>query len=237
MKILGVDTSTKFLTLGACDGAKVYEYTIETGKRLSILLAAHIKRVLDALGWRVSDIDYFACGLGPGSFTGVRVGLAAIKGMSWALNKPMIGISSLDILAGNVRYADSPIIPIIDAKRELVYCSIFKNKNGRIIRIAPYMLLSEKELFRTIKSNAFLLGDAVGLYKEKLMRNIKGAAILDKDYWYPKARNIISLAKERIKDRKFGGSFNIKPIYLYPKECQIKPQITQIRRNGLHRLK
>ena len=241
MKILGIDTTTKFLALGIYDGtspvrnikhiaaneivsngARVYEYSLEVGRRLSVLLVPTIKRVLDALGWQLPDIDYFACGLGPGSFTGVRVGLATIKGMSWAINKPLIGISTLDILARNVRYTDSQIIPIIDAKRSLIYCSIFKNRNGRLNRIKPYMLSSEKELFRNIKANAMIFGDAVDLYKEKILMNIKGATILDKDYWYPKARNIITLAQERIKDKKIDRPFDVKPIYLYPKECQIK---------------
>jgi tRNA threonylcarbamoyl adenosine modification protein YeaZ len=222
MKILGVDTTTKFLSLGIYDDGKVYEYNLEADRRLASLLSVTIKRVLDALGWCVEDIDYFACGLGPGSFTGMRVGLATIKGMSWAKKKPVIGISTLDVLASDVKVADASIVPIIDAKRNLLYCSIYENKNGRLKRIKPYMLLTAEELFRKIKGNAVLLGDAAGLYREKILVNIKGATILDRDYWYPKAHNIITLALERIKDKKPKASSDIKPIYLYPRECQVK---------------
>ena len=240
MKILGIDTSTKFLCLGiygnanpvkntTCadkhskisNGAKIYEYNLETGKRLSSLLAITIKRVLDTLNWRVNEIDYFACGLGPGSFTGIRIGLATIKGLAWSLNRPVIGISTLDILARNAKALDGYIVPMVDAKRGLIYCSIYKTKDGTLRRITPYMLLSEKEFFRKMKNRAILFADAVGLYKEKILRNIKGVTILDEDYWYPNGRNIIELALERIKDKKFDNSFKIKPIYLYPKECQI----------------
>ena len=221
MKILGVDTTTKFLCLGIYDDGKVYEYNLEVGRRLSVLLIQTIKRVVDALGWRTGDIDYFACGLGPGSFTGIRVGLATIKGLSWAANKPVIGIPSLDILARNVRESDNPIVPIIDAKRNLIYCSIYKIKNGTLKRIAPYLLLSEDAFFRKSAKNALILGDGLTLYKEKILRNIKGATILDSGYWYPKAHNIIGLSLERIKAKKLDNPFDIKPIYLYPKECQI----------------
>src|SRR4030042_6175727 len=110
MKILAIDTSTKFLCLGLSDNTKVYEYKLEVSRLLSTLIIQTIKRALDSLGWKVSDIDYFACGLGPGSFTGLRVGLAAIKGMSWALNKHIIGISTLDILAKNAPNSDAEII-------------------------------------------------------------------------------------------------------------------------------
>lgn len=222
MKILGIDTSSKFLSLGAYDGSKIYEYNMDLGTRHSSLLIPTIKRVLDALGWKIGEIDYFACGLGPGSFTGLRVGIASVKGMSWPLNKPIIGISSLDIIAGNVKNADKQIAVIVDAKRDLTYCGIYKKSGGSLKRISPYMLLKEDELFKKIKDNTVILGDALSIYKDKILANIRGAGILDRDCWYPKGHSIIELALEKIKEKKFYNSFNIKPIYLYPKECQIR---------------
>lgn len=222
MKILGLDTSTKFLCLGLYDGAKIYEYNLELGRKNSSLLVVTIKRVLEALNWHIDDIDYFACGLGPGSFTGIRVGLATLKGLSWSQNKRVIGISTLDILAKNARIDDGLIIPVVDAKRNLIYCCNYKAQNGNIKRISPYMLLSEDELLKKIKNNAVILGDAVNLYKENILKSKKMITVLDRDYWYPKAHNIIMLALERIKQKKFASPFDIEPIYLYPKECQIK---------------
>jgi tRNA threonylcarbamoyladenosine biosynthesis protein TsaB len=222
MKILGIDTTTRFLCLGIYDDNKVYEYNLEVGRRLSVLLVQTIKRVLDTLGWQVSDIDYFACGLGPGSFTGMRVGLATVKGLSWMTNKPIIGISTLDILACNARDTDKPVVPIIDAKRNSIYCAVYKNKNGRMQRIKSYRLLGEEEFLKCIIPNSIILGDALSLYKDSILRNIKGVTILDKDYWYPRACNIIRLSLERIRDKKFDNPFDIKPIYLYPKECQVR---------------
>jgi tRNA A37 threonylcarbamoyladenosine modification protein TsaB len=113
-------------------------------------------------------------------------------------------------------------VPIIDAKRNLVYCSIYKRKGRILKRIAPYMLLTMDELFKKVKASSIILGDALSLYREVILRKIKGATLLDKDYWYPKAHNIIVLAQERIKEKKLDNPFDIKPIYLYPKECQIK---------------
>lgn len=222
MKILGIDTTTKFLCMGIYDNAKVYEYTQEVGRRLSSLLAVTIERVLDALGWLPSDIDYFACGLGPGSFTGMRVGLAAIKGLSFSLNKPIVGISTLDILARNVSLNNATVAPIIDAKRNLIYCSIYKTKGGIQKRTMPYMLLSEEDFLKKLKDNSVFLGDGVSLYKEKILKEIKGATVLAQDYWYPKAGNIITLALEKIRSKELDSPFKIKPIYLYPKECQIR---------------
>lgn len=222
MKILAIDTTTKFLTIAIYIDGKVGEYNLEVGRQLSNLITLSIKRVLDAVNLEVKDIDYFACGLGPGSFTGIRIGVATIKGLSWIRNKPVIGISTLDILAQNVKDTDKQIIPVIDAKRNLVYSAIYKKKSGLLKRIGAYLLVSKEELCKRAGKNSIILGDAISLYGDSFVKNIKGAQILDKDYWYPKAHNLIALTLEKIKAKKFKDAFNIKPIYLYPKECQIK---------------
>jgi len=221
MKILGFDTTTKFFCLGVYDNGSIYEYNLELNKKHSTLLMVTVSRVLEALDWDVGEIDYFASGVGPGSFTGVRIGCAAVKGFAFSLRKPVLGISTLDILAKNV-LEDAVVVPALDAKRELIYCSVYRNKPGSSRRIAPYMLLSKEEFFKKIKPNSIIFGDAVNLYKEGILKNIKGATILDKDYWYPRGHNIISLALEKIKNKNISNAFNLKPIYLYPKECQIK---------------
>ncbi len=224
MKILGIDTSTRFLCLGIYNDTKIYEYNLDLGRRISALITVTIKRVLDGLGWQINDIDYFFCGLGPGSFTGLRVGIATVKGLAFSLNKPVIGVSTLDILARNAGITSGYIIPIIDARRKLIYCSIYRNKNGTLSRIEPYMLLTIDEFLKKtkIKGNAVILGDAVNLYKNEILMNMKNVTVLDKDYWYPNGRNIIDLAIEKINRKKVNSASRIKPIYLYPKECQIK---------------
>ncbi len=221
MKILGIDTSTKFLCLGLYDQGRIYEYNLECGRKTSALLALTINRVLQALGWRLKDINYFACGLGPGSFTGLRIGVATIKAMAWSLDKPVLGISSLDILAKNAAQ-DGLVMPAVDAKRNLIYCSIYKNKKGTLRRTAPYMLLSIDEFLKKVKAGSILLGDATALYKEKILKNTSDVTMLDRDYWQLKGTNIINLALKRLKEKKINNAFDIKPIYLYPKECQIR---------------
>ncbi len=222
MKILGLDTSSKFLGLGLCNGALVYGYNLDLGTRHSALLMPTLERVLAALKWEMEEIDYFACGLGPGSFTGIRVGLATVKGLSWALGKPSLGIPTLDILARGVKGADSDIVVAVDAKRNLIYCSIYKIKGNILKRTTPYLLLSERDFLKKIKPGSLIVGDAAGLYKDTILKNSKGARILQQDYWYPKGQSIMELALERIKAGKINNAFDLKPLYLYPKECQIR---------------
>lgn len=225
MKILGIDTSSRFLCLGFYDGNKTYGFSLDLGKQMSSLILPNLRRAVQALGWKFSDIDYFACGLGPGSFTGLRIGLSTVKGLSWALKKPVVGVSTLDILARNAPESDKYIIPIIDAKRNLVYASIYKTRKGRLERIAPYMLLNQEALLKKIKHNSVALGDGLPLYKDKIIMSAKGVTFLDKDCWYPKAHNLLELALAEIKKGKITDSFAVKPIYLYPKECQIRKTV------------
>jgi tRNA threonylcarbamoyladenosine biosynthesis protein TsaB len=223
MKILGVDTTTKFLALAVYDNGKVCEYNVELGRRHSSLLVPVIARALGALGLDVCDIDYFVCGLGPGSFTGMRIGLAAIKGFSYALRKPLVGISTLDILAAAVEpQQDRVIVPAIDAKRDLIYCSAYRYKKNQLTRIRPYRLLTQEAFLRQAPRHSLLCGDACALYKDKIIREIKGVTILDREYWFPQGRALINRALARIKLGKLDDPFTVKPLYLYPKECQIK---------------
>jgi len=222
MKILGIDTTTKYLCLGLYLDGKVCEYNLEAGRKLSGLLTEHIRRALKAQGLKISDIDYFAAGLGPGSFTGMRLGLATIKGLSFIKNRPVIGISTLDILAANVKEKNRLIIPVVDAKRGLLYCASYVNCDTGLKRQSAYALYSLEEFLDKFSSPAFILGDGLSLYADKLRARMKNIAFLDKDYWFPKARNLIELALPRIRDKDFSDTFKIKPIYLYSKECQMK---------------
>jgi tRNA threonylcarbamoyl adenosine modification protein YeaZ len=222
MKILGIDTTTNRLCLGVYVDGKFYEYSLQVGRRLSELLVPTIARVISMLGLKITDIDYFACGLGPGSFTGMRIGLATIKGLSVVKNKPVIGISTLDILAKNAPAKDRLIVTALDARRSLIYCSSYKYEQGSLKRKSAYSLLSLNELVKKFPGQVVVLGDAVALYGDALLTRIKNSEVLDKDYWSPQAHKLMELALAKIKAKQFSSVLTIKPIYLYPKECQIK---------------
>jgi tRNA threonylcarbamoyl adenosine modification protein YeaZ len=222
MKILGIDTTTGRLCLGLYVDGKFYEYSLEVGRKLSALLVPTIQRVIDAAGLKIADIDYFACGLGPGSFTGMRIGLATIKGLSVVRNKPVIGIPTLDILAKNAPIKDRLIVTALDARRALIYCSAYKYVQGNLKRKSQYLLFSLEELIKKFPNKSVILGDAVALYGDALLARIKNVTLLDKDYWMPQAHSLMELALTKIKAKQFSSALTAKPIYLYPKECQIK---------------
>ena len=246
MRILGIDTSTRFLCIGVYDDERgTGEYRMDLGRKHSAYLLPTLKRILDSLGLKLKDFDYFAVGLGPGSFTGIRIGLSVIKGFAYALNKPLVGISSLDILACNVK--DPPysnyrlssdslsgsadnirsagkitVCPVIDARRGLVFASLYCFEGARFKRTTAYKLITIDELLGKVSPRSIFLGDGLSLYKRKITQRIKTAVLLDEDYWYPRPGNIIALARQRISGKKLDNLSTLRPIYLYPKECQIK---------------
>ncbi|MEW6075447.1 MAG: tRNA (adenosine(37)-N6)-threonylcarbamoyltransferase complex dimerization subunit type 1 TsaB [Candidatus Omnitrophota bacterium] len=228
MRLLSLDTSTKRVCLCLCDHARVCEYTLEVGTRLSSLLIPIIQQATGAMGWKLKDIDYFACGIGPGSFTGLRIGIAAVKGMAWSLQRPVVGIPTLDILAHNAERFEGIIVPLIDAKRSLVYSALYKNSKGRLARISPYMLCTPDALVDAIARKAvrrqevIAFGDGLAVCREKIVAGIKRAVLLDKDYWQIAALRIARLAEGMIKEKRITDASRILPLYLYPKECQVK---------------
>ncbi|MFA5311314.1 MAG: tRNA (adenosine(37)-N6)-threonylcarbamoyltransferase complex dimerization subunit type 1 TsaB [Candidatus Omnitrophota bacterium] len=222
MKILAIDTTTNFLSLGIYDNGRVCEYNLQTGHRLSQLLAPTVKRALCALDLSLADIDYFAAGCGPGSFTGIRLGLSFMKGLGFSLNKPLIAEVTLDVMAMNCPPTDRKIIPSIDAKRGLVYTCVYKQRNGKLARLTPYLLITREQFIEKIESPSVVFGDALNICRDAIVKKTGKAVFLDKDLWYPKARNIIILALERIgENRKPVKNLKFGPVYLYPKECQI----------------
>lgn len=224
MKILGIDTSSKFLCIGFYGGLKIYEFRLNLGRSHEVFLLPSVERILDTLHTQPKDIDYLAVGLGPGSFTGIRIGLATVKGLALSLNKKVIGICSLDIIAYNAKDIKNYqfICPVIDAKRDLIYMSLYRNFGNKLRRVMPYRLTSISGLIKIIPKKTIFLGDALRLYKQALMINKKEARFLDEDFYYPIATNIIKLAIERIEENRFDNIMRLQPIYLYPKECQIK---------------
>jgi tRNA threonylcarbamoyladenosine biosynthesis protein TsaB len=226
MNILAIDTTTKMLALGVYIDGKTFEYNVELGRKHSAHLLVTIKRVIAELKVELSDFDYFASGIGPGSFTGIRIGFAFIKGLCWALSKPMIAIPSLDILAQNARFFSQDdvkyVFPVIDAKRGLLYTTVYKKYGLKFKKIHAYSLLTVDEFLKKIKPKSLILGDAVNFYKDRIRRSANGDYILDCDYCYPQAVSLLSLALEKAGRGKVEDASKVKPIYLYPKECQIQ---------------
>ena len=223
MKILGIDTSSKFLSIALAEtDSIIIEESHLLDRSHSSLLVPKISQMLKKKSLSIDDVDAFIIGLGPGSFTGLRIGVSAVKGFGLATGKPCIGVSSIDALALNVDVKKSMIVPVIDAKRENLYSAIYERKNNHIVKKTGYLLLGVNELMKKVKKEAVFLGDGIYLYGEKIQKLNKKAVFLEEKCWYPKSSNLIKLGITKIKKYKRKDLSRLNPIYLYPKDCQIK---------------
>lgn len=228
MKILAIDTSTKRLCVGLRDGTKEYEFDIDYATKLSACLVPALERVMAGAGITLSEVDYFACGVGPGSFTGIRIGMSCVKGLAWARKKPAVGVPSLDIIARNARREDGLLACVSDARRGLVYAGLYRVKNGAVRRIGPHFLVPGEEFFaraqkaRGALKEIIVCGDGIPVLKQQVARIPGRVRFLDSDYWKPQGRYILELAGEQIAAGKSVSALSLAALYLYPKECQIR---------------
>ena len=223
MKILGIDTSSKFLSIALSEDRDIIkEESHLLDRNHSTELVPKIKGLLRKSREPIGKIDGFVIGLGPGSFTGLRIGVSAIKGFAIASGKPCAGVASIDAIASNVQEDNKDIIPIIDAKRGQVYSAVYSRKRGKVIRKSDYLLLPVEKLMKKIKGEAVFLGDGAPLYRDKILSVNKKALFLGDEYWYPEAGNLIRLGFDRLRRLKKPNLDKLVPLYIYPEDCQVK---------------
>ena len=219
-----MDSSTKVLSLAVSDKERILKvnHTPLEGF-LSSTIIPSIKKILKDSKVKLEELDGFAVGLGPGSFTSLRVGLATIKGLAFAAQKPIVGISSLDVLAMALAQ-DGTICALTDARRNMVYAGIYEKKTGKLKQKGAYLLTPLADFFDHLKkeSNVFFVGDAVELFKEQIQKHRKDFKVSDSKMHYPQAEFLVPLTLEKFKTKKFEGNEKIVPLYLYAQDCQVQ---------------
>lgn len=177
MLILAFETSAKAASVALLrDGELLGEYFQHSGQTHSRTLTKMAEDLLRNCDLTPRDVDAVACAAGPGSFTGVRIGVAAAKGFAWAGEKPCYGISTLEAMARNVAVSDGVICAVMDARRSQVYTASFLVENGVMTRLMDDSAISLEELAQflsSVEKPKILVGDgAVLCYNELSKRGI-----------------------------------------------------------------
>lgn len=222
MKILAVDTSTMISSVAVLEDDHIIgDFSISQSKTHSEQLLPMIGDMLDRLGMKLSDIDVFSVAIGPGSFTGLRIGVSVVKTMAQVLNKPIIGISTLEAMAHGI-YSSDVIVPIIDARGNRIFVGEFVRYEGKFIKISEERLTTVDEFILNMNEKSYLfVGD--------------GAKKLDSGFNYiiPKhhftladmnnciARSVAVLAKKRYENGDFDSFFDLVPNYLRKSQAEI----------------
>jgi tRNA threonylcarbamoyladenosine biosynthesis protein TsaB len=214
--ILGFDTATDWLTIAVGGaGTLVAELNEEAPKsHLSRLLPA-IRALLAGEEIGLPEIEHIAVGLGPGSFTGSRIGVAVAQGLAHALKIPLVGVSTLDVIGAGVEAEPDRIIySVIDAKRRELFAAGYDHQ-GRLL--SDYAVLTAEALVDQLKAAdrpVVLAGDGLVNYHASFERLGGLATLAPPDQWAPKARVLIPLAEEKITKGQVGPYFNVLPIYI-----------------------
>ena len=147
MKILALDSSATVASVALCDGERLLaEYTLNNGNTHSETILPMIEDLLSKFNMTANDIDLFAASSGPGSFTGVRIGAATLKGLAFGKNKPCAEVSTLEALAQNLVMNHGLICPVMNARRSQVYTALFRSDGEKLTRIMKDSAMSIEEL-------------------------------------------------------------------------------------------
>lgn len=176
MKILAFDSSAIVASVALCEDETVLgELTLNNGNTHSETLLPSAELLLSRLGMTPADVDLFAVSKGPGSFTGVRIGVATVKGLAFGTKKPCVGVSTLEGLAYNLSVCDGLICPVMNARRGQVYTALFRVENGALTRLMPDSAISIEELDQALlpfDEPIRLVGDGYDVTRERLTHKI-----------------------------------------------------------------
>lgn len=225
MNILALDTSSSSGSIAVLKDRKmVVECTVGDAGTHSQWLLKAIDSLLKSVNYSMSDIDYLAVDAGPGSFTGLRIGISVIKGLAWALGKKVIGISTLQALSYNLPYSNMAVCPMLDARKGEIYSALYRFEKEELKTILAEQAIAPEAFFSKIAEldlgPVMFLGEGLKTYEGAVRSTTLEAKIAPPVLWNLKASNIALLAFEKINEAVTPAE--LVPVYLRKSEAEIK---------------
>lgn len=221
MKILSIDTSTMMTSITIMEDNRIIgDYNISQEETHSEMLIPLLKRAVDDLKIILDEIDLFAVASGPGSFTGLRIGMASIKAIAQVFDKPIVGVSTLEAMAFSILNNDS-IISLIDARGKRYYTGMYKWQDNKLVKEFEE-ILKESELFEIIKqqNSVTLVGEAIDVLSDEI-KNYENVRLSHPGLNNGIGRNLCVIAKERFENNDLDNYFDLTPSYLRKSQAEI----------------
>lgn len=223
MIVLSIDSSSKVATVALINDETILgEYVLNDKREHSIVLMPMIEKLLDECNLDISDIDGYVVSKGPGSFTGLRIGMATVKGLCLGGNKPYISISSLEALAFSLSHYNGLICPMMDALRENVYTGLYKCVNGELQTILEPTSMDIDELVSLLNEkdeDVIFTGDAINKHKEYIINNYKNPKFAPNHLNIVRASSLGDLGLLRLK-AGIKDDYNSAPVYIKKPQAQ-----------------
>lgn len=224
MLVLAVDTSSVVATCAILEENRLISERILSNQMThSQTLMPMIDEMIKESGFELKDIDYFAVVTGPGSFTGLRIGVATVKALAHAMNKPIINVPAMEGLAYNLSTAEGIVVPMMDARRDRVFTGIYKWEKGKLHIIMDQDVIEIEDLIEKLKdyNQIWLCGDASVKFKERFETALKDRVNFVKTSLnMPKASSIGDAAFDRIELGITESYLEVVPNYLRKSQAE-----------------
>ena len=225
MLLLGFDTATQQVSVAmSADGAVIGELRLGHDRRHAEHLAPGIRYLCDQLDVELAQVSGIAVGLGPGLFTGLRVGVTTAKVMAQALRVPVVGIPSLDLIAYPLRHADRRIVAVLDARRGEGFHATYQPVPGGVQRVSDYEVVSPDDLVADLVAagdEVLLAGDGALRYREAF-GGVDRAEQAGSSFAAPSSNALLELAAARMEREEFSSAWDVQPLYLRQSDAEIE---------------
>ena len=224
MKILALETSAKAVSAAVCENGKIlcsgYQDTGLTHSRTLMPIVEHILKNADLT---MADMDAIAVAAGPGSFTGIRIGVSAAKGLAFAVAKPAIGVSTLAAMARNVAFADGLVICAMDARRSQIYNAVFEAKDGHLTRLTEDRAIALADLAEEMKADPrpkTIVGDGARLCFDFLQNANVPCRLAPPHLVMQNAMSVALEAESLAAEGALTDAQELQPVYLRPAQAE-----------------
>lgn len=227
MIILSIDSSTPVAGIAVSDGHKLLgEVMINTKNTHSEKLMPMVAQLLDDLQITIQDIEAVAVTCGPGSFTGLRIGMATAKGIVQGGGKKLIAVPTLDTLAQNLNHYPGVICPIMNAQKNQVYTAIYRSGESNLERLSDYQAIEADKLAEqllALNEPVWFIGDGVDAFAELFQAKLgSNCHFADGNTVLPRAGALAMLAAERAEKELFDDLYQAELIYIRKSEAEVQ---------------
>jgi tRNA threonylcarbamoyladenosine biosynthesis protein TsaB len=223
--ILAIDTATSRVSVALGDGGEVVgAVALAGGRRHAEQLAPAIRYLCDELHVELRHLASIAVGVGPGLFTGLRVGVTTAKVLAQTLRVPVVGVASLDLVAYPLRHTDRMVVAVLDARRHEVFHASYRPVPGGVQRVSDYAVRRPEELAADLQTEAhgiLLAGDGVARYRSELGA-LEHAELAGAEYAYPSVAALVELGTARVEREEFEAPSELRPLYLRRSDAEIE---------------